>query len=36
MSGGEPDLQNERKQEAGRWLAVAVSDIRVIGLCLTR
>jgi len=34
MSGDEPGLDAERRQEAGRWLAVATADMRVMRMCL--
>jgi HEPN domain-containing protein len=34
MSGHDPDLDAERRQEAGRWLAVATADMRVMRMCL--
>lgn len=34
MSGNDPDLDAERRQEAGRWLAVATADMRVMRMCL--
>jgi HEPN domain-containing protein len=34
MSGDDPDLDVERRQEAGRWLGVAIADMRVMRMCL--
>jgi HEPN domain-containing protein len=34
MSGRDQELENDRRNEAGRWLAVAIVDIRVVHLCL--
>lgn len=34
MSGDDPDLDAERRQEAGRWLGVATADMRVMRMCL--
>ena len=34
MNGDDPDLNAERRQEAGRWLAVASADMRVMRMCL--
>jgi HEPN domain-containing protein len=34
MSGSDPDLSDDRRREAGRWLTVAIADLRVVRLCL--
>lgn len=34
MSGPDPELEEERRLEAGRWLAVALSDVRIAGVAL--
>lgn len=34
MSGPDPELEAERRLEAARWLAVAVSDVRIAGVAL--
>ncbi len=34
MSGSDQEFEDDRRREAGRWLAVAVADMRVVRLCL--
>ena len=34
MSGSDQELEEDRRREAGRWLAVAMADMRVASLCL--
>ena len=34
MSGPDPDLDAERRREAGRWPTVAAADMRVMRMCL--
>jgi HEPN domain-containing protein len=34
MSGPDPALEAERRREAGRWLVIALEDIRVARMCL--
>jgi hypothetical protein len=34
MSGSDQDLDDDRRREAGRWLAVAAADMRAVRLCL--
>jgi hypothetical protein len=34
MSGRDPDLADDQRREAGRWLSVAEADVRAAHLCV--